>query len=403
MNDIINKRELILQLTEEILPDTGDLNTILSDISKRSGIQGSNIYYYFKNKEDLFFTLVERTVITVLLELDSHLQGIQDPVSRLRKLLWFTLSYHDKHPAWTNLLFFKCRSNKKFYQHSAYKQIRKWGGLGRNILQDGVEKGLFRSDVNLGLIRDIIFGTIDWETLKYHAAHETEGTIQDIEKIISLVLPMIIYKPDIPINIEDKSHRILVAAEQLFSKKGYAKATISDIATLAKVGEGTVYEYFKNKEDLLLSIPRLRFKEQFKNSQDIFDTKSPTSKIKHFFRFHFTISLSQPDFLKLFLFQLQFSSHFFQSEGYKSLLQYSETVNTILNEGKEVGEFRKDIDNRVFQNLWLGSFCHMVIRWLTVRQKTEVDKTEEIDEFISLLVKALCSSENKIVRKGLAL
>jgi AcrR family transcriptional regulator len=53
---------------------------------------------------------------------------------------------------------------------------------------------------------------------------------------------------------KDKKNRILEAAAQIFAQKGYAGASVADIALKAEIGKGTVYEYFKSKEDLFFAV-----------------------------------------------------------------------------------------------------------------------------------------------------
>jgi TetR/AcrR family fatty acid metabolism transcriptional regulator len=56
--------------------------------------------------------------------------------------------------------------------------------------------------------------------------------------------------------MEDRRRQILDAALQVFAREGYATATIHDVAHTARVAEGTIYNYFRNKDDLLVHIPR---------------------------------------------------------------------------------------------------------------------------------------------------
>ncbi len=51
-----------------------------------------------------------------------------------------------------------------------------------------------------------------------------------------------------------KEKRILIAAEQVFSRKGYAQATLDEIINIADTGKGTVYKYYKNKENLFYTL-----------------------------------------------------------------------------------------------------------------------------------------------------
>jgi len=55
---------------------------------------------------------------------------------------------------------------------------------------------------------------------------------------------------------EERRKQILDAATKVFAAKGFDRATIADIARAAGIAEGSIYNYFKNKSDLLISIPR---------------------------------------------------------------------------------------------------------------------------------------------------
>src|SRR4030042_1901678 len=52
----------------------------------------------------------------------------------------------------------------------------------------------------------------------------------------------------------EKRDRILRAAVKIFSRKGFFNSKVSEIARAAEVADGTIYLYFKNKDDLLISL-----------------------------------------------------------------------------------------------------------------------------------------------------
>jgi TetR/AcrR family fatty acid metabolism transcriptional regulator len=61
---------------------------------------------------------------------------------------------------------------------------------------------------------------------------------------------------DRKVHSEERRRQILQAAVRVFANRGYAAATIEDVAGEARVAEGTIYNYFRSKEDLLIHIPR---------------------------------------------------------------------------------------------------------------------------------------------------
>lgn len=389
--DTNKKIEQLLDAAEEIMSEKGLKNSSIAEIAKRAGVADSLIYNYFKGKEDLLFSIPGRRMKEVLKNLFEQLQGIPDPISRLSKMIWSHLYFNDTYRGYTRLLLLECRSNKNFYHHEAYALIRQYAGVMIGILEDGVERQIFRSDVDMHLVRDIIFGVLDWEGLSCLASHEIKETVTDLEDILNLILPMIIVNTKGTHMELDKSSRILQAAERVFAEKGYIQSTISEIAKLSNVSEGTIYEYFKNKEDLLLSIPEKKFKEHIRALDEIFELKTPLRKLRRFIRYHFYLYMTEPDFVKVFLLHIQLSQKFYKSHVYKTFKQYTQIITDVLEEGKKDESIRTNVNTRVFKNLFLGVFNHMALRWLILGEEAETDKMREIDEVVLLLSRAVAS------------
>jgi TetR/AcrR family transcriptional regulator, fatty acid metabolism regulator protein len=384
-----NTVDQILDAAEEIMSEKGLQSSSIAEIAKKAGVADSLIYNYFHGKEDLLFSVAGRRIKDFLKDLSEHLQGIPDSTSRLSKMIWFHLSFNDTYRGYARLLLLECRSKRSFYRHKAYALIRQYAGVLLGILKDGVEKNAFRSDVDMRLVRDMIFGVLDWENLSCLAAQEIKETVPDLEGILSLILPMINVKES---HMElDKPNRILRSAESVFAEKGYVQATISEIARMASVSEGTIYEYFKNKDDLLFSIPEQRFKEHIRALDEIFELKTPLRKLRRFIRYHFYLYMTEPNFVKVFLLHIQPSQRFYKSQVYKTFKQYTKIIEDVLEEGKKDGSIRTDVNTRIFKNLFLGTFSHMALRWL-ILEEAATDKMKEIDEAVLLLCRAAAST-----------
>ncbi len=63
--------------------------------------------------------------------------------------------------------------------------------------------------------------------------------------------------------VEERRKQILTAAAQVFAEKGFDRATIQDVAQAAGLAQGSIYNYFKNKQDLLIHLPRLFIQPRF--------------------------------------------------------------------------------------------------------------------------------------------
>ncbi len=386
-----DKRQKILDAAERIMSAKGRGATI-SEISAAAEVTDSVLYHYFKNKEDILFSVAQAHLRDALKKLDEQLQGIMDPVNQLSKLIWFQLYYHDTHPNYANLLLFECRSNKRFMQHEGYGLIKRWSAIGIEILNNGISDGSFRKDLALPIVRDAIFGLVDMENIQSLTTQEQLQAHTDLDAILNLVLPMI--RPDTEERLPkgDKADRILEAALNVFSAKGFQNATIQEISKSATVSEGTIYEYFNNKENLLFSILERQFHNNLNLLDELFEVKTPLRKLKRFMRYHFTVYLTQPAFVKVFLLDAIYNSGFYTSNAYKPFQQYIESIDEILDEGKEDGSIRSEINNRVFRNLFMGIFSHMALRWLFTEKGSQTDKNEEINAAVALLSRSIKSN-----------
>jgi len=94
------------------------------------------------------------------------------------------------------------------------------------------------------------------------------------------------------VNKEEKKREIAFAAMQVFSEKGVVNTKISDIAVCAKIGKGTIYEYFKSKEDIFIFVFEILFSQIFTEISTVVNkSNSPSEKLKQI------ISLSVSSFM----------------------------------------------------------------------------------------------------------
>lgn len=377
----------ILKAAEELISEKGIAATTISAIAAEAGVADSLVYQYFKNKEGLLFAVAEDCFSEAVAQLEEHLAGIRDPWARLEKMVWYSLRYNDRHPGYVRILLFECRSNQNFYRTPAYRLMRRHAGILRDILDAGVQAGAFRRDANTTLLRDILYGTFDFEAIGRLAIGEVDKTCEDLEDILSIMRPMLCARP--AGKTPSKEAAILAAAEKIFSRDGYMGTKVAEIAKQAQVAEGTVYEYFGNKESLLLSIPARRFRDHLQTLPETFHIRTPLRKLRRLIRYHFSLFLPNRDFLKVFLLDTQLNIRFYRSEAFDSYRKYFSLFEQILEEGQADGSFRSDIQPRVFRTMFLGAFSHMALRWVILNGREEIDKMREIDQIVDLFSEAV--------------
>jgi TetR/AcrR family fatty acid metabolism transcriptional regulator len=387
----------ILAAAEEVMSEKGLLASSVAEIARKAGVTDSVIYQYFKGKQDLLFSIPAERMKEVLTLLEEQLTGIQDVESRLRKLVWFHLRYNDTHRGYARLLLLECRSSKDFYSTPAYELVRQYAEIFLSTLQQGVEQGKIRSDVDVRLIRDVILGTLDMENIGSLASGELTNGEDDFEAIMMLVNSMIAAQRLPSDNKIDRMQEILKAAEQVFAEKDFNKATVAEIAKSAGVADGTIYEYFENKEDILFSIAVNRFDSYLSEVSEAFEIRNPPKKLRRLIKFHFSSFLREPRFLKIFLLQLQLNQRFYGSKAFDRFQRYFGLIEEVVEEGKAAGVFDPNANSRVFRNMFLGAFSHMALRWLILKQSTDTDRMEEINQATDLLESAVTGSPDREV------
>ena len=379
----------ILSAAEEVMSAKGLARSSISEIARKAGVADSVIYQYFKGKQDLLFTVPAERMNEVLALLVEQLSGIEDVQSQLRKMIWFHLRYNDSHRGYARLLLLECRSSKAFYDTPAYSLVRKYAGILYSILEQGVREGKFRSDVQVRLMRDVILGTLDMETIASLASREIENSEGDFDDVMRLVDSMIVAKEPEGTAQVNRMEAIINAAEKVFAEKDFSEATISEIAKLVGIADGTIYEYFENKEDILFSIAVKRFDTYLREFADTFEMRNSVSKLHRLINYHFASFLTERHFLKVFLLQLQLNERFYGSKAFEGFRKYFSLIEDVIEEGKTAGVFQSAVNARVFRNVLLGAFSHMALRWLILGESTDTDRMEEINQLTELLTSAV--------------
>jgi TetR/AcrR family fatty acid metabolism transcriptional regulator len=104
---------------------------------------------------------------------------------------------------------------------------------------------------------------------------------------------------------------------------------------------------------------------------------------------HFFLYLSEPDFMKVLIFEGIFNKGFYLSTAKTAYRSYVTAFDPVLETGQAAGCIRPDIDSRVFRNLLLGLLSHMTLRWYFRADDSRIDRFSEINGAIDLLMRAV--------------
>lgn len=160
------KRRLILKVATEVFAEKGFNESTISQIAKKARIAEGGIYVYFKNKEDLLFSIPEERMENFLSGLCEHLEGINGALPKLRKIIWYHLRFYEENKDYLLILLQNIQQNPRFNSTRAYRLIREFAKLVALTIEEGKEEGVIRPDIDSRLLRDAILGAIEHITIR---------------------------------------------------------------------------------------------------------------------------------------------------------------------------------------------------------------------------------------------
>ncbi|RWR05177.1 TetR/AcrR family transcriptional regulator [Siminovitchia fortis] len=170
-----------------------------------------------------------------------------------------------------------------------------------------------------------------------------------------------------------KYKQIIEAAVVVIAENGYHQAQISKIAKQAGVADGTIYLYFKNKEDVLISV----FKEKMamfvqKINEVIAGKETAAEKLFVMIESHFKILSSDKKLAIVTQLELRQSNKDLRFKINEVLKEYLSVLESILEYGKERGEFASDLDIRLARQMIFGTMDETATTWVMNEHKYDL-------------------------------
>jgi TetR/AcrR family fatty acid metabolism transcriptional regulator len=166
----------------------------------------------------------------------------------------------------------------------------------------------------------------------------------------------------------EKRNRILRAAIQIFSKKGFYNSKVSEIARASGVADGTIYLYFKNKDDLLISLFEEKMGEIVAEvRQRISAGKDACAKLQIFIENHMALLERDAGLFEVIQVELRQSNKFLKDYTPVKFFEYLEVISDILEEGKREGTMRPDLNVSVARRAIFGSLDELCLTYVLSR------------------------------------
>ncbi|MGI8638724.1 MAG: TetR/AcrR family transcriptional regulator [Pyrinomonadaceae bacterium] len=163
----------------------------------------------------------------------------------------------------------------------------------------------------------------------------------------------------------DKREAILRAAIKVFAQKGYFNSKVADIAGEAGIADGTVYLYFKSKDEILHSIFD-RAMENFisEGKREIAEIEEPDKRLRRIAELHLEKLGADRDLAIVFQVELRGSTKFMEEFSAAGFADYLDIIRQTIEEGQKTGVFRTDLKPIVCAKILYGALDEMVTNWI---------------------------------------
>ncbi len=190
----------------------------------------------------------------------------------------------------------------------------------------------------------------------------------------------------------EKRRRILEGALRAFAKKGFYNTKVSEIASEAGVADGTIYLYFKNKDDLLISLFEDRMEwiiERLRAELERIEGDA-AARLRAFVQLHFMLVVENRDLAEFVTVELRQSAKFVKEYDNPKFSDYLRILHQLIKDGQREGLLRPELDSRLAARAIFGALDEVLLQ-LTL-SGAGVEEVEEKAALVSdMLLRGLAS------------
>lgn len=192
----------------------------------------------------------------------------------------------------------------------------------------------------------------------------------------------------------DKYQRILGAAIKVFAKQGFFQSTVSQIAKEAGVADGTIYLYFKNKDDILVQFFNFKAKQVFDRfRQEVDGADNAVGGLRSLVRRHLSEFQQDRDMARVFQAMSHQNDPMVQEKMKNIRKMYLDLVAEIMARGQDEGTLREDFNPDLVKRFILGAVETAINMWLYSGGK--YDLAAMADPLVDLMIRGIGSGNSE--------
>ena len=183
---------------------------------------------------------------------------------------------------------------------------------------------------------------------------------------------------------ERRVAEIMAAAREVFDEKGYADASVAEIAERAGVVEGTVYRYFEHKRALLVTVVEQWYEELLSDYDEHVEVIEGTwARLRYLVWKHLSTIEKEPMLVRLVFEELRPGEDYRRTDVFELNRAYTQRTLDILKEGVARGEIRADVSLQIARDMIYGGVEHHT--WAYVRGEGKFSAVTAADAIIDIL------------------
>jgi TetR/AcrR family fatty acid metabolism transcriptional regulator len=197
----------------------------------------------------------------------------------------------------------------------------------------------------------------------------------------------------------DKHEAILRAAIRVFARSGFFNAQVADVARAAGVASGTVYLYFRSKDDLLTSIFDRAMREWIAEGRTAIEgVADPIERLRLIARLHLDRLGRDRELAVVFQVELRQSTKHMEQFSATRLREYLGVIRAVIAEGQAAGLLRDTISPTLAAKVFFGALDEMATNWMLSRRRYSL--LAEADAVVDVLIGGLAAPARPRARRA---
>ncbi len=176
-----------------------------------------------------------------------------------------------------------------------------------------------------------------------------------------------------------KRESILRSATRVFARNGYFNSKVADIAREAEVADGTVYLYFKSKEEILHCIFDQNMAEAIAAGRVLIaKIRDPGEKLRRIAMLHLERLGADRDLAVVFQVELRGSTKFMREFSAAGFAEYLGLLRQTFEEGQRSGVFRKNLNAKLVSKILFGALDEMATNWIISKRRYKLEPMAQV-------------------------